>query len=231
MDSLPCTAPVPPAAYTSLRDRSLTLCVQVTPFTQCCFNIEQLVRDLGHIQQFRRCLIEPATIHTQWCSQNLVKPVPPPYYCDDIVVFFIVLYCITIAAVSHLTHPVAGMTSHMTHRAVWLSSQAASLYSAVALYHWCAHKFYLHMTMSCSSWWNHHIAHVWHSVLYLTAVLTIQKASNNLPSQLQVLKTFLTISISFALSDSLTPCFAFLSSRLALHFTQPSSHCASFLPL
>ena len=124
-----CTSAVPPAAYTSLCDRSLTLCVQVTPFTQCCFNIEQLVRDLGHFQQFRWCLIEPATIHMQWRSQNLVNPAPPPYYCDDIVVLFIVLYCITIAVVSRLTHPVAGMTSHMTHRAMWLSSQAASLYS------------------------------------------------------------------------------------------------------
>ena len=124
-----CTDAVPPAAYMSLHDCSLTLCIQVTPFTQRCFNTEQSVRDLGHFQQFRQRLIEPATIHTQQHSQNLVKPVPPPNYCDDIVVLLIVLYCITIATVSCLTHPVAGMTSHMTHRAAWLLSQVASLYS------------------------------------------------------------------------------------------------------
>ena len=120
---------VPPAAYMSLCNCSLTLHVQVMPFTQCHFSIEQLVHDLGHFQQFRRHLIEPTGIHMQWHSQNLVKPAPPPYYCDNIVVLFIVLYCITIAAVSRLTHPVAGMTSHMTHRAAWLLSQVASLYS------------------------------------------------------------------------------------------------------
>ena len=124
-----CTDAVPPAAYTSLCDCSLTLHVQVMLFTQHHFNIEQSVHDLGHFQQFRQRLIEPAAIHTQWHSQNLVKPAPPPYYCDDIVVLFIVLYCITIAMVSCLTHPVTGTTSHMTHRAVQLSSQAASLYS------------------------------------------------------------------------------------------------------
>ena len=120
---------VPPAAYTSLHDCSLTLCVQVTPFTQHCFNIEQSVHDLGHFQQFRQHLIEPAGIHMQWCSQNLVKPAPPPYHCDNIVVLFIVLYCITIAMVSCLTCPVAGMTSHTTHCTTWLLSQAACLYS------------------------------------------------------------------------------------------------------
>ena len=124
-----CTDVVSPAASTSLHNRSLTLHVQVTPFTQCCFNIEQSVRDLGHFQQFRWHLIEPAAIHMQQCLQNLVKPALPPYYCDDIVVLFIVLYCITIAMVSHLAHPVTGTTSHMTHRATQLSSQAASLYS------------------------------------------------------------------------------------------------------
>ena len=216
-----CTDVVPPAAYTSLHDHSLTLHIQVTLFTQQHFNIEQSVHDLGHFQQFRQHLIEPATIHTQWHSQNLVKTAPPPYYCDNIVVLFIVLYCITIASVSHLTHPVTGMTSHTTHWATQLSSQAASLYShlAIALYHWCAHKFYLHMTMSCSSWQNRHVACAWHSILYLIAVLTIWKASNNLPSQLQVLKAFLTNSISFILSNPLTPCFTLLLSRLTLHFT------------
>ena len=124
-----CTDVVPPAAYVSLCNHLLTLCVQVTPFTQHCFNTEQSIRDLGHFQQFRQHLIEPAAIHMQQCSQNLVKPAPPPYYCDDIVVLFIVLYGIRIAAVSHLTHPVTGTTSHMTHRAMRLSSQAASLYS------------------------------------------------------------------------------------------------------
>ena len=62
-------------------------------------------------------MIEPATIHMQWHSQNLVKPALPPYYCGDIVVLFIVLYCIRIAVVSRLTRPVTGMTSHMTHHA------------------------------------------------------------------------------------------------------------------
>ena len=97
-----CTDTVPPAAYVSLCNCSLMLRVQVTPFTQCHFSIEQSVHDLGHFQQFRRRLIEPAGIHMQWHSQNLVKPVPPPYYCDNIVVLFIVLYCITIATVMSL---------------------------------------------------------------------------------------------------------------------------------
>ena len=124
-----CTNVVPPAAYVSLCNHSLMLCIQVTPFTQSHFNIEQLVHDLGHFQQFRRCLIEPAGIHTQQHSQNLVKPVPPPYYCGDIVVLFIVLYCITLTMVSCLTCSVAGTTSHMTHHAMRLLSQAACLYS------------------------------------------------------------------------------------------------------
>ena len=124
-----CTDAVPPAAYVSLRDCSLTLCVQVTPFAQWCFNTGQSVHDPGHFQQFRRCLIELAAIHTQRRSQNLVKPAPPPYYCDDIVVLFIVLYCIAITTISCLTRPVAGTTSHTTHRATQLSSHAASLYS------------------------------------------------------------------------------------------------------
>ena len=124
-----CTDTVPPAAYTSLRDRSLTLRIQVTLFAQYCFNTGQSFCNLGHFQQFRWCLIKLAAIHMQRHSQNLVKPAPPPYYCDDIVVLFIVLFCITIAAVSRLTHPVAGTTSHMTHRATHLSSQVASLYS------------------------------------------------------------------------------------------------------
>ena len=91
--------------------------------------MEQSVRNLGHFQQFRQPLIEPAGIHMQWCSHNLVKPAPPPYYCGDIVVSFIVLYCITLTVVSHLTCTVAGMTSHTTHCAARLSSQVACLYS------------------------------------------------------------------------------------------------------
>ena len=124
-----CTDVVPPAAYTSLCDRSLTLHIQVTLFAQYHFNAGQLFCDLGHFQQFRQCLIKPAAIHTQRHSQNLVKPAPPLYYCGDIVVLFIVLYCITIAVVSRLTCPVAGTTSHTTHRTTRLSSQVASLYS------------------------------------------------------------------------------------------------------
>ena len=124
-----CTNAVHPAASMSLCNHSLMLCAQVMPFTQRHFNTEQSVCNLGHFQQFRRRLIEPTAIHMQWHSQNLVKPAPPPYYCDYIVVLFIVLYCITIAMVSHLTRPVAGMTSHTTHHAAQLLSQAASLYS------------------------------------------------------------------------------------------------------
>ena len=124
-----CTDAVPPTAYVSLRDCSLTLCIQVMLFTQYRFNTGQSFHDLGHFQQFRQRLIKPAAIHMQCHSQNLVKPAPPPYYCGDIVLLFIVLYCIRIAAVSRLTHPVAGMTSHTTHCATRLSSQAASLYS------------------------------------------------------------------------------------------------------
>ena len=72
-----CTDAVPPAAYASLRDRSLTLRVQVTLFAQYHFNAGQLFRSLGHFQQFRRRLIKPAAIHMQRRSQNLVKPAPP----------------------------------------------------------------------------------------------------------------------------------------------------------
>ena len=68
---------VPPTAYASLRDRLLTLRVQVTLFAQYHFNAGQSFRNLGHFQQFRRRLIKPATIHTQRRSQNLVKPAPP----------------------------------------------------------------------------------------------------------------------------------------------------------
>ena len=124
-----CTDMVPPTAYVSLHDRSLMLHIQVTLFAQYRFNTGQSFHDLGHFQQFRQCLIEPAATHTQWCSQNLVKPASPPYYCGDIVVLFIVLYCIRIATISCLTCPVTGTTSHMTHRAARLSSQVASLYS------------------------------------------------------------------------------------------------------
>ena len=124
-----CTNVVPPVAYASLHDCLLMLRIQVMPFTQHHFNTEQSVCDLGHFQQFRWHLIEPVAIHMQQHSQNLVKPAPPPYYCDNIVVLFIVLYCITIATVSCLTCPVAGTTSHTTHCAMCLLSQAASLYS------------------------------------------------------------------------------------------------------
>ena len=72
-----CTNAVPPAAYVSLRNRSLMLRVQVTLFAQYHFNAGQLFRNLGHFQQFRRRLIKPATIHVQRRSQNLVKPAPP----------------------------------------------------------------------------------------------------------------------------------------------------------
>ena len=84
--------------------------------------------------------------------------------------------------------------------------------------------------MSCGSWWNHHIAHTWHSILYLIAVLTVWKASNSLPSQLLVLKTSLKTSISFALSNPLTSHFVLLSPHLTLCFVQPSSPCIFSLP-
>ena len=61
-----CTDAVPPAAYMSLHDCSLMLHVQVMLFTQRHFNIEQSVHDLGHFQQFRQHLIEPAAIYMQW---------------------------------------------------------------------------------------------------------------------------------------------------------------------
>ena len=196
-DSSPHTAlmcdVVPPAAYVSLHDHLLMLRVQVTLFAQCHFNTGQSVCDLGHFQQFRRRLIESAAIHMQRRLQNLVKPVPPPYYCGNIVVLFIVLYCIRIAMVSRLTCPVAGTTRLITPRGCRVRRPVYILcYLAVALYHWCAHKFYLHMTMSCGSQQSCRIAHTWHSALYLITVLTIWKASNNLPSQLQILKTFPT---------------------------------------
>ena len=72
-----CTDTVLPTAYASLRDRSLTLRIQVTLFAQYHFNAGQLFRNLGHFQQFRQRLIKPAAIHTQRRSQNLVKPAPP----------------------------------------------------------------------------------------------------------------------------------------------------------
>ena len=118
-----------PMAHACLCDHLLMLHLQVMLFTQCCFNIKLSVHDLSHFQQFRQRLIEPAAIHMQWHSQNLVKPAPPPFYCGNIVVLFIVLNCITIATVSHLIHLVTGTTSHTTHHAVQRSGQAACLYS------------------------------------------------------------------------------------------------------
>ena len=124
-----CTDAVPPAAYANLHDCLLNVSQTSHIIYSVPFQYGAIILRLRHFQQFRWRLIEPAAIHTQGRSQNLVKPAPPPYYCGDIVVLFIVLYCIRIAAVSCLTHPVTGTTSHTTHRATWLSSQAASLYS------------------------------------------------------------------------------------------------------
>ena len=136
-----CTDTISPTAHASLHDRLLMLRLQVMPFTQHHINEGLSVCSLGHFQQFRWHLIEPAAIHMQRRSQNLAMPMPPPFYCGNIVVLVIVLYCIMIATVSHLIHPVAGMTSHTTHRAAWLSGQVACSYSAVALHCWCAHNF------------------------------------------------------------------------------------------
>ena len=122
---------VPPTAHVSLHDCLLMLHLQVTLFTQCHFNKELLVCSPGHFQQFRQCLIEPATIHTQWCSQNLAKLTPPPFYCGNIVVLVIVLYCIMIVVVSCLICLVTGTTSHMTLRMAQLLGQVACLYSSL----------------------------------------------------------------------------------------------------
>ena len=179
-----CTNTILPTAHMNLHDCSLTLHLQVALFTQWHFNLGLSVCGLGHSQQFRRCFFDPATIHMQQCSQNLAKHAPPSFYCGDIVVLVIVLYCIMIATESCLIHPVAGMTSHMTHHTMRLSSQVACLYSSLIshstspLMHT---HFYLQMTMSCNSWWNHHIACTWHSVLYLITVLTVWKASSSSP--------------------------------------------------
>ena len=94
-------------------------------------------------------------------------------------------------------------------------------YLAVALYHWCAHKFYLHMTMSCGSQQNLRIAHAWHSALYLITVLTIQKATIY-PLISWSLKTFPTKS--FILSDPLT----LHSSHHNSHFSSCSAVCPAF---
>ena len=154
LTAMHCTDTIPPTAHASLHDCSLTIHLQVTSFTQLHFNLGLSVHGLGHSQQFRWCLFEPAAIHMQQCSQNLAKHTPPLFYCSDIVVLVIVLYCTTKAMVSRLIHPVAGTTSHMTHCTVQLLSQAACLYSLLIgfstslLMHT---HFYLQMTMSCSS--------------------------------------------------------------------------------
>ena len=92
-----CTDMIPPTAHVSLCDHSLTLCIQVTPFTQQHFNLGLSVHSLGHSQQFRWHLFEPAAIHMQRHSQNLAENVPPSFYCGNIFVLIIVLYCITIS--------------------------------------------------------------------------------------------------------------------------------------
>ena len=76
---------------------SVTTCLQVTLFTQQHFNLGLLVYSLGHSQQFRQCLFEPAAIHMQWCSQNLAENALPSFYYGDIFVLIIVLYCIMIS--------------------------------------------------------------------------------------------------------------------------------------
>ena len=109
---------------------------------------------------------------------------PPSFYCDDIFVLLIVLYCITTATVSHLICPVAGTASHMTHHTVQLLSQAACLYSSLiscSTLPLISTYFYLQMTMSCRSQQFHHDAHAHHSILYLITVLTIQKTSRSFP--------------------------------------------------
>ena len=80
----------------------------------------------------------------------------------------------------------------MTHCAAWLLSKVACLYSSLissSTSPLMCTQFYLQMTMSCGSWQNCHIAHTWHSILYLITVLTVQKASNSFPTQLQVWKS------------------------------------------
>ena len=215
-----CTDMIPPTAHASLCNHSLMLHLQVMPFTQQHFNLGLLVCGLDHYQQFRQHLFEPAAIHTQQCSQNLAENTLPSFYCDDIFVLIIVLYCITIATVSHLIHPVTGTTSHKIHHAMWLSSQVACLYSSLISHStsllMCT-QFYLQMTMSCGSWWNHHVAHTWHRVLYSITVLTVQKASNSFPSQLQVWEP---------LSENFDKFRPLQSTHLTLH-TPPTTLCTS----
>ena len=159
----------------------------------------------------------------QWHSQNLAKHAPPSFYCGDIVVLVIVLYCITIAIVSHLICPVTGTTSHTTHCTVWLLSQVACLYSLLIscgtspLMHT---HFYLQMTMSCGSRRNCCIAHMWHSILYLIPVLTIQKASSILPLNFKSKSLPLKTSTSFVFSNPLALHFVLLLP----HFTPHTSH-------
>ena len=95
----------------------------------------------------------------QQCSQNLAEHTLPLFYCGNIFVLFIVLYCIMIATVSHLIHPVASTASHTTHHATWLWSQAACLYSSIIshstsplmsihfTYRWPCHAVYSRIAM------------------------------------------------------------------------------------
>ena len=128
-----------------------------------------------------------------------------------------------IAAVSCLICPVTGMTSHTTHHTTWLLSQAACLYSLL-ISHGTSPlmrtHFYLQMTMSCGSWWNLHIAHVWHSILYLIPVLTIQKESSILPLNFKSKSLPLKTSTSFVFSNPLALHFVLL----LLHFAPHTFH-------
>ena len=87
------------------------------------------------------------------------------------------------------------------------------------------HIFYLQMTMSCISWWNHCNAHTHHSNLYLITVLTAQKTSRSFPlsSKLTVLsknldKLLLLQPTHLALNNSL---FALHLLHFALHIELP----------
>ena len=229
-----CTDAIPPAAHMSLCDHSLMLWLQVTLFTQQHFNLGLSVLSLGYSQQFRWCLFEPAAIHRQQHSQNLAENALPSSYYGDISVLIIVLYCIMIATVGHLICPVTGMASHATHCTAQLLSQVACLYSSLFSHSTSPlmrTQFYLQITMPCGSWWNCHVACVWHSILYLITVLTIWKASISFPSRLQVWKPLWKTSISFVLSDLLASHFVLLSPSFTLCFVQCSSPCALPSPL
>ena len=117
-------------------------------------------------------------------SQNWAEYALPSFYCDDIFVLLIILYCITTATVSCLICSVTGITSHMTHCAAWLLSQSACSYSLLI-----SHSTSLLMHTYFTYRWPCHAVHggithdacACHSIIYLITVLTIWKTSRSFP--------------------------------------------------